>query len=66
MRAKFLVVAASLVALGVSLLGVKEHTGAEAESQDPKFVQGNELVRPEGYREWIYLSSGLGRAQGWG
>jgi Cytochrome P460 len=60
MRAKFPVVAASLVALGVSLFGVKEHTGAEAQSQDPKFVQGNELVRPEGYREWIYLSSGLG------
>jgi Cytochrome P460 len=60
MRAKFLVVVAPLVALGVSLFGAKEHTGAAAESQDPKFVQGNELVRPEGYREWIYLSSGLG------
>ena len=60
MRANFLVVAAPLVALGVSLLGVKEHAGAEAESRDPKFVPGNELVRPGGYREWIYLSSGLG------
>jgi len=60
MKANFLVVAAMLVALGVSLLGVKERPRAEAESQDPKFVQGSELVRPEGYREWIYLSSGLG------
>jgi hypothetical protein len=60
MRASFLVVAAALVVLAVSLLGVKERAGAQAESQDPKFARGNELVRPEGYREWIYLSSGLG------
>ena len=60
MRASFLAVVALLVALGVSLLGVTDRAGREAESQDPKFLQGNELVRPEGYREWIYLSSGLG------
>jgi hypothetical protein len=59
MRTRFLVVVAML-ALGLSLLGVRERAGAQGESQDPKFVQGNELVRPEGYREWIYLSSGLG------
>jgi hypothetical protein len=60
MKANFLVVAAMLVALSLGLLGVKERAGADAESRDPKFVQGNELTRPEGYREWIYLSSGLG------
>jgi hypothetical protein len=60
MRAKFLAWAALLVALGVSLLAVRERAGAEAQSRDPKFVQANELVRPQGYREWIYLSSGLG------
>jgi len=59
MRANFLVVVALSVALSLSLLGVKERARAEGESQDPKFVHGNELVRPEGYREWIYLSSGL-------
>jgi len=60
MRANFFVVVALSVTLSLSLLGVKERARAEGESQDPKFVQGNELVRPEGYREWIYLSSGLG------
>ena len=25
----------------------------------PQYANGNELVRPEGYREWIFLSSGL-------
>lgn len=29
---------------------------------DPQFVSGNRLVRPRKYREWIYLSSGLGMA----
>jgi hypothetical protein len=60
MGVSFLVVVATLMALGVSVLGVKERVDAAAESQDPKFVEGNALVRPEGYREWIYLSSGLG------
>src|SRR5713226_474141 len=60
MRANLLVVAVLLIPLGVSILGVKERARGEAESQDPKFVEGNKLVRPEGYREWIYLSSGLG------
>jgi hypothetical protein len=60
MKAKFVVVAALLGVLGVSLLGVKEGAEAEVESQDPEFAQGSELVRPKGYREWIYLSSGLG------
>ncbi len=60
MRAKSLVAASLLAALGMSFLGVKKPAGAEAESQVPRFVEGNQLVRPEGYREWIYLSSGLG------
>ncbi len=60
MRASLLVVPALLMLLGVSMLGVKEGTRTEAESQDPKFAERNELLRPEAYREWIYLSSGLG------
>jgi hypothetical protein len=27
---------------------------------DPRFGADNELMRPENYREWVYLSSGLG------
>jgi len=26
----------------------------------PQYTTDNQLLRPEGYREWIYLSSGLG------
>src|SRR5688572_6350901 len=31
-----------------------------ASSDQPRFLADNELARPENYREWIYLSSGLG------
>ena len=37
--------------------------GAQApvpELNSPRFGADNELMRPENYREWIYLSSGLG------
>jgi hypothetical protein len=32
----------------------------EAGSSKPQYTQDNQLLRPENYREWIYLSSGLG------
>ena len=38
--------------------------GEEATTHSPKFTQDNQLVRPEGYREWVYLSSGLGMSYG--
>ncbi|MBZ5719299.1 MAG: cytochrome P460 family protein [Acidobacteriia bacterium] len=36
--------------------------GASSDSRDavPKYNASNELLRPENYREWIFLSSGLG------
>jgi hypothetical protein len=41
------------------ILGSKQSSSAETVTTNPAYV-GNKLVRPEGYREWIYLSSGLG------
>lgn len=32
--------------------------------QDPQFTKDNELVRPADYREWVYLTSGLGMSYG--
>src|SRR5271165_6059791 len=32
--------------------------------RDPRFNQNDELIRPENYREWIYLTSGLGMSYG--
>jgi hypothetical protein len=34
--------------------------GAEANTSAPQFTNDNQLIRPEGYREWVFLSSGLG------
>ena len=31
---------------------------------DPEFTSDGQLVRPKNYREWIYLSSGLGMTYG--
>ncbi len=34
--------------------------GPEAASDQPRYTSDNQLLRPENYREWIFLSSGLG------
>jgi hypothetical protein len=33
-------------------------------AQDPTFTKDNRLQKPENYREWIYLSSGIGMTYG--
>ena len=38
--------------------------GAAALSADPEFTPDGQLKRPTNYREWIYLSSGLGMTYG--
>ncbi len=35
-------------------------------AQQPQFTKDNKLVKPADYREWIYLSSGLGMTYGGG
>jgi len=37
---------------------------AAAAPPAPQFTKDNELVRPADYREWVFLSSGLGMAYG--
>jgi hypothetical protein len=36
----------------------------EAPPNEPQYTQDGQLIRPENYREWIYLSSGLGMTYG--
>ncbi|MBI1940259.1 MAG: cytochrome P460 family protein [Acidobacteria bacterium] len=33
---------------------------AEVATVEPRFTEDNRMIRPEGYRQWIFLSSGLG------
>jgi hypothetical protein len=35
-----------------------------AQSSGPQFTRDGRLIRPDNYREWIYLSSGLGMTYG--
>ena len=55
-------------AFSLALLAAAVCGGApESESgrvSAPQFTKDNELVRPKDYREWIYLTSGLGMSYG--
>jgi hypothetical protein len=56
----------TLVAIGL-LLCVAAGCALAAGTADPRPVYaGDKLVRPEGYREWVYLSTGLGMNYGAG
>jgi hypothetical protein len=37
---------------------------AQTLPDDPRYTSDGQLIRPENYREWIYLSSGLGMTYG--
>lgn len=49
-------------AFALALLGwaVISGAGGQAPADVPQFTNGNQLIRPQNYRDWIYLSSGLG------
>ena len=55
MKAKLLI---ALVLLSAALFA------QEAPPNVPQYTKDGELIRPENYREWIYLSSGLGMTYG--
>jgi hypothetical protein len=48
----------------MALLAMMITVAVFAASDAPQFTADNQLIRPEGYREWIYLSSGLGMSYG--
>jgi len=55
MKAKLLLV---LVLISAGLFA------EQAPSNEPQYTKEGELVKPENYREWIYLSSGMGMTYG--
>ena len=55
----------STVTLGVALVAFAAALSVAARAQPeandgPRYQNGNNLVRPDDYREWMFLSSGLG------
>jgi hypothetical protein len=55
MKAKLLIV---LLLMSVGLLA------ESAPPNEPRYTKDGQLIRPDNYREWIYLSSGLGMTYG--
>jgi len=47
-----------------ALLTCLRLSAQQSPSDEPKYTTDGQLVRPESYREWIYLSSGLGMTYG--
>ncbi len=47
-------------ALSLFLFACVAATGAQQPIDGPQYGNGNSLVRPANYREWIFLGSGLG------
>jgi hypothetical protein len=47
------------VLLGIILMSAGL-MAAQVATDAPRFTTDNQLIRPEGYRQWMFLSSGLG------
>ena len=54
------------IAIGAALVAglMAQQTAETAGSAGPQFTADNQLVTPTDYREWIFLSSGLGMTYG--
>jgi len=61
MKRSLLLIVSISVLVG-SIIGIGK--GQEGKSRAPEFTSDNRLVRPKDYREWIYVSSGLGMTYG--
>jgi hypothetical protein len=59
MRRILAVILAGIVITALAIRGSKSQTPAGA-APGPQFTADGKLVRPEGYRRWVYVSSGLG------
>ena len=44
----------------IALLGATLGLASDSSNVAPQFKEGNQLVRPEGYHQWIFVGSSLG------
>ena len=54
----------ALLLLAASLSGGAPDSGGPASVAAPQFTKDNELIRPADYREWVFVSAGLGMSYG--
>ena len=59
MKTGSLAIAATMTVLAIAALGEPSPQG-----KAPRFLANNEIALPENYREWIFVSSGLGMSYG--
>src|SRR6478735_2205793 len=52
------------VLLAVSLLCLINAPAQQAPNDEPRYTKEGQLLRPDNYREWIFLSAGLGMTYG--
>lgn len=55
---------ALLRTIAVVVLAIVGDAGAAADAEQPQFTADGELIRPEDYRSWVTLGSGLNMAYG--
>jgi hypothetical protein len=58
------IIAVVLVVGAIALLMAQRNKSEPGTSSGPEFTQDNKLLRPANYREWVFLSSGLGMNYG--
>jgi Cytochrome P460 len=54
----------TVLAAALIVVGLRLSAQTPPKSNGPVFLADNQLVRPTNYREWIWLSSGLGMSYG--
>ncbi|HVN81591.1 MAG TPA: cytochrome P460 family protein [Terriglobia bacterium] len=51
----------SILSAAMGIVGIfTVVAGQDRDFRDPEFTEKNQLIRPKNYREWIFVSSGLG------
>ena len=60
MRTRLFTVAALAFAVSVTSVVLDAGQSVAPQSEAPRYANGSNLIRPADYREWVFLSSGLG------
>lgn len=50
----------ALILAGVGLISTAAAQQSASSSDEPRYTKDNHMLRPENYREWVWLSSGIG------
>ena len=63
-RLKVKIIALAAIAFTLAALSVTGLGEPSPEGKAPRFLANNEIALPENYREWVFVSSGIGMSYG--